>query len=274
MPDNSRTEFFETSDGCSISFEIVPTQNLGAPRLALIHPLALDATIWATVAKQLAGQVEVLIFDCPGHGRSGRERVPFTLDMFARTLAELLDHVDWPIAAVAGCSMGGCVAQAFAGLYPTRLSALGLIDTTAWYGSEANEKWRERAAVAREHGFASMTDWQSSRWFSDDFRRRYPTVVNAITGIFLHNDIECYAASCLMLGTMDLRSFQPAIDVPVAIVVGEEDYAAPVAMSQQMHGAISGSTLRILPGVRHLAPVEAPEAITSELLALLDRSRP
>ncbi len=68
---------------------------------------------------------------------------------FARDLAELFDHVGWQNAVVAGCSMGGCVAQALAGLYPSRVSALGLIDTTAWYGEDAPAQWRERAAAVR-----------------------------------------------------------------------------------------------------------------------------
>ena len=33
--------------------------------------------------------------------------MPFTTDLFARDLAELLDHVGWASAAVAGCSLGG-----------------------------------------------------------------------------------------------------------------------------------------------------------------------
>src|SRR5229473_3542380 len=86
--------------------------------------------------------------------RSARQAMPFATDLFARDLAELLDHVGWPTAVVAGCSMGGCVAQTFAGLYPARASALGLIDTTAWYGDDASKQWRERGAAARSNGLA------------------------------------------------------------------------------------------------------------------------
>jgi len=56
-----------------------------------------------------------------------------------------------------------------------------------------------------------------------------------------------------------------------AVIVGEEDYATPVAMAQQLHEAICGSTLTIIPGGRHLTPIECPEQIAPQILALLQR---
>ena len=52
--------------------------------------------------------------------------------VFARDLKELFDHLGWRNAAVAGCSMGGCVAQAFAGELRlcTRHRVQGLFDGT------------------------------------------------------------------------------------------------------------------------------------------------
>lgn len=268
---HSGAETFRTSDGHHLSYQLRPSSKPGAPRLALIHPLALDGTIWDRVTERLTDRVSVLTYDCRGHGRSDRKMMPFTIDLFARDLAELLEHVGWPIATVAGCSMGGCVALGFAGRYPQRLNGLGLIDTTAWYGVDAPKTWRARAGMAREIGLAGMLEFQETRWFSDTFRARHPEVVDAVSEIFLANDVECYGATCLMLGDLDLRPVQASTRVPVAVVVGEEDYATPLAMSLQMHQSIASSTLTVLPGVRHLAPVETPERVTSQLLALLDR---
>src|SRR5581483_7917290 len=143
-------------------------------------------------------------------------------------LAELLDHVGWDVAAVAGCSMGGNVAQAFAAAYPQRVHALGLVDTTAWYGADAAAKFAERADAARARGMRSLIDFQLTRWFSDDFRAAHPDVVKRTFDIFVANDIDCYAASCALLGAADSRAALPAFTMPVAIVVGEEDYATPV----------------------------------------------
>jgi 3-oxoadipate enol-lactonase len=272
---NVKCYMFKTSDDCPIAYTIhsaraAPSQ--GVPRMVLVHSLALDASIWDGAIARLAGRAEILTYDCRGHGRSGRQAMPFTTDLFARDLTELLDHVGWRSALVGGCSMGGCVAQAFAGQYPSRASGLALIDTTAWYGEDAAKAWRERASNAQSKGLAALVEFQTTRWFGDAFRAAHPEVVNAATRIFLANDLDCYAASCVMLGDADLRRFLPGLRIPVTIIVGEEDYATPVAAARQLHEGIPGSLLTILPKARHLTPMECPDQIASYLLALTERA--
>jgi 3-oxoadipate enol-lactonase len=262
---------FQTSDGCSIAYKLHRMLQPNPVRIVLIHSLALDATVWNAVAKELTRHAEVLTYDCRGHGNSGRQATTFTTDLFARDLGQLLDHVGWETAMVAGCSMGGCVAQAFAGLYSSRVSALALIDTTAWYGEDAPRTWRERGAAAAAKGFAGLVDFQVTRWFGDEFRSTHPDLVAEVVRIFVSNDMDCYVASCAMLGDADLRPYLPKLHMPVAIVVGEEDYATPVPLSQQMHAAISDSTLTILPKARHLTPIECPDQIVDQLVGLAKR---
>ena len=73
------------------------------------------------------------------------------------------------------------------------------------------------------------------------------------------------------LGVADTRAQLGSFTMPVAIVVGEEDYATPVAMARQLHGAITQSTLAIIPRARHLTPIECPDRIAAELRDLLAR---
>jgi 3-oxoadipate enol-lactonase len=211
----------------------------------------------------------VLAYDTRGHGRSSRVPGPFSMEQFAQDLAQLMDHVGWPSALIAGCSMGGGVAQAFGGLYPERTAALGLIDTTAWYGAEAPEQWRQRAATAKAKGLDSMLNFQTARWFGDGFRLEHPDLVDSAARVFLANDPDCYAATCEMLGDADLRPYLRAFRMPVTVVVGDEDYATPIAAARELHEAISGSTLTILKG-RHLTPIECPDQIAG-ILGMLNK---
>jgi 3-oxoadipate enol-lactonase len=254
-----------------LSYTHNPAPDPGAPRLALIHSLALDRSVWDGVVGRLKGETEIITYECRGHGQSPKTKGPYTAKVFARGLAELFDHIGWDKAAVAGCSMGGNVAQAFAAEYPQRVKALGLIDTTACYGADAPQKFGERAEAARVKGLRSMIDFQLTRWFSDDFRRQNPDVVQRTFDLFVGNDLDCYAASCELLGAADTRAALGSFTMPVAIIVGEEDYATPVTMAQQLHDAIPQSTLTIVPRARHLTPIEFPDRIASELRALLSR---
>jgi 3-oxoadipate enol-lactonase len=262
------------SDGTHLAYTRYDAPAAEAPRLVLIHSLALDRSVWDGVVQRLRGEAEILTYDCRGHGRSDRRAGHFTAELFARDLAELLDHLGWQSAAIAGCSMGGSVALAFGGLYPQRTTALGLVDTTAWYGADAPAKFRERAEAARAKGMPGLIDFQVTRWFSDEFRPSHPDIVQRTAAIFVANDFECYAASCALLGDLDVRAHVQAFHMPVAIVVGEEDYATPVDMARQLHASIPQSSLTILPRARHLTPIERPDAVSEMLRALLERVRP
>ncbi len=242
-----------------------------AHRVVLIHSLAMDGAFWGPVAASLAGKAEVLALDCRGHGASGKPKEPFSVEQFADDVAGVMDAAGWPSAVVAGASMGGCVALAFAGRYPERVDGLGLIDTTAWYGPDAPGAWAGRAQKALDDGMAALTDFQKTRWFSDGFRQKNPDIVESAIEVFLANDVDAYAATCRMLGACDMRALLPSFRFPVAIMVGEEDYATPVAMAEEMHCAIAGSTLKVIAGARHFTPLEVPEVIADELAAVLER---
>src|ERR1700726_4875876 len=247
-------------DGTRLAYTLHEHPAAGA-RIALVHSLAMDRSFWRPMAERLAANACVLIHDCRGHGRSDKPEGPVTVELHADDLADLLDQPGWRTALVAGASMGGCIALAFAIRHPGRVSALGLVDTTAWYGPDAPKNWEQRANAALASGMASLTDFQVTRWFGDKFRADHPRVVKDCVDTFLRNDVAVYAQTCRMLGACDLRPGLASIKVPTAIVVGEEDYPPPPAMAQAMHQAIAASTLTVLPGARHLTPLERPDEI-------------
>jgi 3-oxoadipate enol-lactonase len=58
----------------------------------------------------------------------------------------------------------------------------------------------------------------------------------------------------------------------VSVIVGEEDYATPVAMSQDLHEMIPNSTLTVIPRGRHLTPVQCPKEIAALLKDLVAKA--
>jgi 3-oxoadipate enol-lactonase len=91
----------------------------------------MDRTFWNPVVARLKDSAQLLTYDCRGHGASDKPAGPYSIDLFADDLSDLLDAAGWKATVVAGASMGGSVALGFAGKYSARTSGLGLFDTTA-----------------------------------------------------------------------------------------------------------------------------------------------
>ncbi len=261
-------EFVTVSDEATIAYRRYGTP--GKPRLLLIHSLALDGSIWTDVISGLQSQAEIISIDCRGHGWSSRGPLSQAVERFADDAAEVLNKVGWDDVIVAGCSMGGCITQAFAARHPQHVSAMILIDTTAWYGEKAPEEWRARAQKARTEGLASMAAFQATRWFGDRFRAENPRKVQEMMEIFVRNDLDAYEATCIMLGDADLRGALPSFDFPVSVIVGEEDYATPIASARELAEAIPGASLTILPGARHLTPIECSDVIAEAIGKMIE----
>ena len=258
-------KFAVTPDGTRLHYRLRGT---GPIRFALTHSLAMTESFWKPVADALGERASILTWDCRGHGASDKPEGPYTVELFADDLAVLFDVVGWSDAICAGASMGGTVTLAFAGRHPERVSAVGLVDTTARYGAEAPAAWEERAAKARADGLASLTAFQQTRWFSDAFRAARPEMVQRCVETFCANDVDAYVETCRMLGRADMRQTLRSITVPTTILVGEEDYATPPAMALEIHEGIGGSTLEVIPSARHLTPLECPDLVADRLLRL------
>jgi len=259
-------------DGESISYRLYNSTRMPNRRLVLIHSLAMDGSFWNKNISALAERANVLTIDCRGHGTSSKSTKKYSIESFASDLEDVLNHLKWDDAVIVGASMGGSVSLAFAITHPKRTKGLGLIDTTAWYGDDAPQKWAERASKAVNEGLSALIGFQKTRWFTESFIENHPEEVARLVNIFLANDAKCFEQTCTMLGAFDVRSSLKDINLPTTIIVGEEDYATPVEMSQQMHANIKNSTLNIIPKARHLTPIECSTEINAFLEALIAKA--
>ncbi|MEV4314191.1 alpha/beta fold hydrolase [Actinocrispum sp. NPDC049592] len=224
--------------------------------VVLLHPLAMAGELWEPVATRLAAAVYAP--DLRGHGSSSWDGQPFTIEDMAVDLAQALDGLGLPIVHMLGMSMGGSVAIAFAGLYPSRVRSLVLADTTAWYGPEAPSTWADRATRATAVPRPEQVPFQVDRWFSPAFVASSPAEVQRVVDIFLRTNSEAHAAGSVAMGAMDFRPLLSSIKAPTVVLVGEDDYATPPSMASVLHQGIAGAALSVVPGLRHMTLIERP----------------
>jgi pimeloyl-ACP methyl ester carboxylesterase len=157
------------------------------------------------------------------------------------------------------------VAQGFALDYPSRVSKLALISTVAGRTPQERARVEERLAmvasgIAGDHFRASL-----DRWFTDEFRAANPELLAAYAARNQANDPACYAAAYRALAMTDLADRLPEITAETLVMTGEHDQGSNPRMARLMHDRIAGSTLRILPVLRHSILVEAPDVVANVL---------
>ncbi|HEY4179717.1 MAG TPA: alpha/beta hydrolase [Kofleriaceae bacterium] len=95
--------------------------------------------------------------------------------------------------------------------------------------------------------------------------------MHAVLTRFGDIDWKSYARLLHRLDEHETRDFLSSIDVPVAILAGGRDLFTPVAQSEELHHAIPGSYLSIIPGGTHYMPIEFPLVVGAQLRKWLDR---
>jgi 3-oxoadipate enol-lactonase len=75
-----------------------------------------------------------------------------------------------------------------------------------------------------------------------------------------------------MLGAADERALIQHYKGACTMVVGEEDYATPVSMAQELARLLPQADLHVLQNVRHYSPIQAPELIAPLLKNLFAKA--
>ena len=236
------------------------------PALVLLHAFPLDRRMWAEELARLSDVRRVIAVDLRGFGESPLWGEP-SVDDYADDVARLLDALGIPMAAVAGLSMGGYVALAFAARHRGRLSALILADTRAAADSEVARAAREATMrQVRQDGPAAFLDGVPerllSRHASEDLRARVRALCDDRAEAVL-------AGTRALAGRPDRTSLLPAIDVPTLVVCGGEDTTSPAPEMRNLAQAIPGAEYVEIAGAGHLSNLESPGRFDDALARFL-----
>lgn len=262
-------------NGIEIAYLIEPGARAGRPWLVFSHSLAADHTMWAPQVAQFAADFNVLRYDTRGHGASDAPPPPYTLELLADDLRALLDAVGIERCHFVGLSMGGMIGQMAALRHPRRFDSLVLADTSSRYPASMRPVWEERiAAVQGANGMAAIAPATLQRWFTAAFRRRELDTVARVGRQIRATPVAGYVGCARAIMTLDLTARLATIDLPVLVIVGEEDPGTPPAMAEEIVRAIPGARLERIPNAAHLSNLEQPQRFNAALRAFYARLLP
>lgn len=241
---------------------------IDTPPVVLLHGVGLDRTMWGPVRERLerAGRRTVAL-DLPGHGDEPPLREPQTLATFSRDVERRLP--DGPIHLV-GFSLGALVAQHLARYAPDRIRSLACVNAVCRRTPAERDAVDARLRTASRE-FTESVEAAIERWYPAG--TRVPRAdIDATRATLLANDVESYlyAYTVFVRGDAEIGDELGAITAPTLAITGELDPASTPEMTRRIADAIPGADVVIVPGTRHMLPVEDPDAFVDALLAFLD----
>jgi len=241
------------------------------PWLVFSHSLACDTRMWKPQIEAFSKRYKVLCYDTRGHGQSDAPPGAYTLEQLADDTKALFDALGITRCHWVGLSMGGMIGQTFALRYPGIFQTMTLADTTSRYPAEAMPLWQQRIDLATKSGMEPIVSAMLERWFTEPFRKQGAPVIAEIAEAIRSTPPQGFIGCCHAIPKINLTTRLKEIAAPTLVVVGELDPGTPPAMSQEIHAAMPGSELVLLPNAAHLSNAEQPEAFNNVLQGFLDR---
>jgi pimeloyl-ACP methyl ester carboxylesterase len=253
-------------DGLRIAYERAGT----GPPLVLLHGYVGDGpTLWRRQLDELCDQFTVVAWDAPGAGGSSDPPESFGMAGYADCLAGFINRLRLGRPHVAGLSFGGALALALYRRHPAIPATLILASAYAgWGGSlpaEVAEQRLQQALVLADLSPEEFVGALLPTMFSDGTP---PESVDAFGASMLAFHPAGFRAMA-RASAEDLRDVLPLIGVPTLLVCGDKDVRAPRTVAEDLHAAISGSTLVVLPNTGHVCNIEAPEAFNRAVRSFL-----
>ena len=241
----------------------------GTPIL-LVHGFPLDSRVWAEVAADLSKDFRVITLDLPGFGKS-EPAGKCSIVSLADSVNSLAKHLALEKFVLAGLSMGGYVALAYASKFSGTLAGFVLVDSKPDADTADGRASREKmAAMIAEKGTPGVVEEMLPKMLAPNVG---DTVKSTLRAIMSAQQPATLAQAVLAMRDRDDYTAvlgQLSLAVPVQLLVGEYDIITPVAMAEKARDAAAGDTrLTIIASAGHMSPLEQPEAVAGAIRRFL-----
>lgn len=232
----------------------------GTP-LVLVHGYPLDHHLWDGIAPLLEDTFDLILPDLRGFGSSTTVDSFYAMEDFASDIAGLLDQLNIQETAIAGHSMGGYVALAFARLFPERVHGLGLVASQVLADStERKEARYKSAAEVADKGIGSVVEAMAPKFTPD-------TRLQAFAREIMERQPPAAYIGALkaMAERVDSTPLLSSFRFPVVLIHGDSDELIPIERARDVKAALPAAHLVEISGAGHMPMMEAKEKTAQAL---------
>jgi len=241
--------------------------------VVLLHGFLGSHEVWTEFTKKLSKKFRVITIDLPGHGETPSIGYYHSTELLAQSVKAVLDKAGVRRYVIAGHSMGGYVALAFAELYSENVSGLCLFNSTSYADSE--EKKREREKVIRlvkkehKHYVAEVV----TSLFAPENISKITNEVEKVKRIAVSVSKQSIINS--LEGMKERKSRDMILkfaEFPVLFIIGKKDSVINFETMYPQMGLCKYPSVLMLENSGHMGFYEAPKETLKELSLFADRS--
>jgi pimeloyl-ACP methyl ester carboxylesterase len=246
----------------------------GDQTVVFSHSYLVDQRQFEDQIAALEQRYRVIAYDHRDHGRSSRVKTPYALEDLVDDAVAVIEQTGAGPCHFVGLSTGGFVGLRLALRHRSLLRSLVLMDTSAEAEPLVNRiRYQMMFLVLRLLGPRPVLGSAMRAMFGGT-PRRDPTRANELA-VWRERIAANDPAALVRFGNAifrrdDVLARLRGVDLPVLVMVGEEDTSTPPPLARNIATAIPGARLEVVPASGHLSTVESPERINAVLVPFLD----
>lgn len=248
---------------------IVEYENNGPP-LIFVHAFPLCHRMWDKQVEHFKEKYRVILYDVRGLGYSTEiDSYQYMMEHFSDDLIKLMDFLKIDKANVCGLSMGGYITLRTLVRHPERFLSVILADTRA-------EKDDDEGLIARYKSFKSVEDSGLAKEFPkkllNEENHKIDEIRNFVEEMIGWQSEEGVKGAIIALATRTTTLYDlKKLNIPALIIVGEDDVLTPIAHSEKMNEALSGSQMVVIKNAGHLTNIERPDDFNKAIDSFLSK---
>lgn len=213
---------------------------------------------WSYQLPRFAQHYRVIAFEHRGHGRTNNPDQKFTgYDVLADDALGLLRFLNIEKAKMVGFSDGAITLLALAQRYPQMIESMVIVGANYYNDDECLKAMETLTPAYIERNYPDWAD-DLEQQHGGQGQEYWKKLANQLQAMWLENPNYSKA---------DLSR----IAVPTLVMGGQHDHFGSMQQTLDMHGAIEGSEVCIVPGATHAVLIKRPEITTLLILDYLAR---
>ena len=241
--------------------------------VVFIHGFPFDKSIWDKQMAALPESIDGLAYDIRGFGKSSSGHQFFSIDLFAKDLIQLINHLRLENVILCGISMGGYIALRAFEIAREKIKGMVLCDTNCVADTnEGKLKRFDSIELVTSGKKEEFTENFLRNVFSDYSQQFNSETVSLVRNLIMNTSAETICSAQLALASRtETSQVLAGIRVPALIIRGEHDKLMSAAQTQQLVDGIPDAGYNEIAASGHLPNLENPEQFNSCLNTYLHK---